>query len=347
VSSLLFPFSLIYGLVMRLRNAMYDRGILKSHRFDLPVIAVGNLRVGGTGKTPMVDHIVRSLESLNVAIVSRGYGRKSTGFHEVISSDTSAQCGDEPLQLKRTLPHTVVAVDESRVRGINTVLDRYPRSEVVILDDAYQHRAVKPALLILLTAYSDLYCEDFVLPQGRLREPRSGAQRAAAIVVTKCPEDLALEESTRITLRLKPLPHQQVFFATEHYDSAFHYRNTTEARVVGKTAEIILVTGLADASRLKDYVSKTHTLVKHFDFSDHHNFTETEMKEIVRSVKMLHSEKAAILTTMKDFQRMEPWLKTPAFAQLPLHIQPVSLRFLFDRETVFNQLVHGHLRKGR
>ncbi len=218
VRKLLYPFSLLYGSVTYLRNKFYDKGFFKSHSYEIPVIAVGNLSVGGTGKTPMVEYLIELLkQDRKVATLSRGYKRSSKGFHLLQGSETAAEVGDEPLQFKNKFPEVLVAVDESRSHGIEQLLQNSTPPDLILLDDAFQHRKVKAGLYILLTPYQKLYSNDLVLPAGDLREPKAGAKRADIVIVTKCPENFSEKEEKKVASKLKLQERQQLYFSSINY----------------------------------------------------------------------------------------------------------------------------------
>ena len=220
---ILFPFSWLYWAITAIRNHFYDKGLFTSYTFDLPVIAIGNLSTGGTGKTPQTEYLIRLLSGrYRVATLSRGYKRKSKGFVLAGDSANAAILGDEPYQFHSKFQNIRVAVDADRKNGIGQLLSLSPRPEVILLDDAYQHRRVKAGFYILLTAYGDLYADDFILPAGNLREGRSGAKRAAVIIVTKCPPELSQSEQVKIRAKLKAQPGQKVYFTHIDYDTEVH-----------------------------------------------------------------------------------------------------------------------------
>ncbi|MEL6943865.1 MAG: tetraacyldisaccharide 4'-kinase, partial [Bacteroidota bacterium] len=235
VKILLAPFSLLYGLGISIRNVFYQNGVLKSVEFNIPTISVGNLSVGGAGKTPHVEYLIRLLKDyINVATLSRGYKRKTKGFMLVNPKNSAEGVGDEPLQYKRKFPDIVVAVGESRTMAIPEIMSKAPNTQVVLLDDAFQHIAIKPSLNILLTEYDHPFSEDYLLPSGRLREWRSAYQRADTIIVTKCPFDLTLEAKEKMLHKLQALPSQKVFFSYYQYGNPYYIFNS---KYVGKLVE--------------------------------------------------------------------------------------------------------------
>ncbi len=307
---ILFPFSVLYHGVTALRNWLYDNNFLKSASFDLPVICVGNLSMGGTGKTPMIEFIISFLkEEKRVAVLSRGYKRKSKGFQYVEVFNTVDEVGDEPLQFKRKFPNNKIAVDGNRRRGITNLA---PNADVILLDDAFQHRKVKPSFSILLTTYADLYIKDYLLPAGNLRESRAGAKRADFIVVTKCPEKMPYAEQQKIQFELELKSYQRVYFSTINYASIVQNKTSSKPLEVLMNKEFTLVTGIANPIPLVSYLQKYGCIFEHISFTDHHNFSDSE-------IAMLQ-KKAFILTTEKDFMRLEGKINEALLYYLPIHI---------------------------
>lgn len=322
---ILFPFALLYGLIMLIRNYFYESGILKSTSFDFPIICVGNLSVGGTGKTPMIEYLLNFLlKNYKVAALSRGYGRSSSGFIHVTGQEDAKEVGDEPLQFKTKFKNAIVAVDEKRVRGVNFLKQQFS-PDIVLLDDAYQHRKVKAGFNILLTGYGDLYSDDFMLPTGSLREFSSGAERADIVVVTKCPKDLSEEEQDKITRKLNLRPFQKIFFSYIEYGGAV--KNSSEEISLQKLAQekIKLVTGIANPQSLLLFLSKVGIDFVHHEFPDHHNFSAADIKRF--------SADPFILTTEKDFMRLQNLVPHDS-----LYYLPIKMKFLKNAEEFENEL---------
>ncbi|WP_250433015.1 tetraacyldisaccharide 4'-kinase [Hanstruepera flava] len=311
---LLFPIVPIYFLVTWLRNRFYDTGMYKSKSYDFPLIAVGNLSTGGTGKTPMVEYIIRLIkEDRKVATLSRGYGRKTKGFLLANAEATADSIGDEPFQFYNKFKEDVqIAVCEDRQNGIAKLRLQEGQPEVIILDDAYQHRKVKAGFYVLLTSYGKLYTNDIVLPTGNLREPRSGAKRAQVIVVTKCPPDLSEIQKQQIQNKLNPLPHQKLYFSSIEYSDKVY--SETEEKMLMDLKDFTLITGIANPQPLVDYLEDLKMIFEHLKFGDHHHFTATEIEEFEKL--------DCILTTEKDFMRlkMHPTIKQKLF-YLPITTQ--------------------------
>lgn len=331
---ILFPFSILYGGIMLLRNKLYDRGIMSSKKFDLPVIAVGNLSMGGTGKSPMVEYLVNLLKpDYKIATLSRGYRRKTSGYILLSGQESAAEVGDEPLQFKSKFKDVLVAVDESRSHGIEQLLKEANRPEVVILDDAFQHRKVKAGFYILLTSYSNLYKNDLVLPAGNLREPATGAKRANIIVITKCPDDLGMEEQEEIRRRIKPKAGQEVYFSSIGYSEEIYSRNINLKLKELQKSPFTLVTGIANPKPLMEHLEKQGLRFEHRAFKDHHNFTEEE----IRSLQ--HEE--LILTTEKDYMRLKNEISREKIFYLP-----IRTRFL-NGAADFDARVRGYVQEER
>ena len=327
---ILFPFVPIYFLVTWFRNLAYDKGWFKSISYDFPVVCVGNLSAGGTGKTPMVEYLIRLLkDETNLATLSRGYGRKTKGFLLAENNITATELGDEPFQFYHKFKDEItVAVDEDRQHGISTLRALKPKPDVVILDDAFQHRKVKAGYNILLTTYNNLYVDDFVLPTGNLREPKKGAKRANIIVVTKCPEFLSQKDKEAIVLKLKPKVYQHVFFSHIGYNDSV--LNETEKFSLNKLESFTLVTGIANAKPLVNYLKSLQLDFNHFEFKDHHNFTENDIKKL--------SELDKIVTTEKDYMR----LKNEDILKDKLYFMPIKIKIdnSEDFDTLIKEFTH-------
>lgn len=316
---LLLPFAILYGLGVRLRHFLYDRGWLSSKRYPFPILCVGNLAVGGTGKTPMVEYLVRLLGQEQVAILSRGYRRKTRGFVLADDSATAMTLGDEPYQYHRKFPRATVAVCESRQEGIERLLEN-PHFKYIILDDAFQHHKVQAGTNLLLTSYDKLYTQDFLLPVGSLRDIRSRARKAQIIIVTKCPE-LTQAEQEKIIQQLKPLPSQKVYFTSIAYSDRVYSHEDSQALKDFIATPFTLVTGIANPTPLVDFLEKQGASFEHLAYSDHHHFSNREL-ELLR-------QKGRILTTEKDYVRLEGALST-------LYYLPIETQFLNDQRLIFN-----------
>lgn len=317
---LLLPVVPIYFVITWLRNKLYDWGIKKSTSYDFPVIAIGNLSVGGTGKSPMVEYLIRLLKNeVVLATLSRGYKRETKGFYRVLKSSTAKQVGDEPLQFKTKFDDIDVVVDEDRRNGIQQLVNSIPKPEVILLDDAYQHRKVKAGFYILLTSYEDLYSDDMVLPTGNLREPRKGAERANVVVVTKCPKDISEAERAKIKIRLKVNSNQGLYFSYIDYDKNIKNSKTTQSIDALLNNKFTLVTGIANPKPLLNYYTELGLKFDYKRFPDHHNFTKEQLDS-------LQKEKL-IVTTEKDYMRLTGFLQ-----ELDVWYQPIMMKFIDNQE---------------
>lgn len=324
---ILFPFAILYGFITSIRNFLFDIGVLKSTSFPIPVIAVGNLSVGGTGKTPQIEYLIRLLsENYHVATLSRGYKRKSKGFVLADASTNAETLGDEPFQYYQKFPQITVAVDANRTNGIQQLLKKENPPEIILLDDAFQHRKVKADLYILLTAYNDLYCDDFMLPTGNLRESRSGANRAEIVIVTKCPETLSEVEKLEIEAKLNLNDNQKLFFTTIRYDHLV-YSKCKEIPVfdIHKKNKLLLA-GIAKPEPFYNFLKNDADKI--LTFPDHHHFSESEIDEIKSK-----ANQRLIVTTEKDYVRIKD-----DFSPEQLYYLPIQTAFLAD-EKIFKETI--------
>jgi tetraacyldisaccharide 4'-kinase len=333
LTPLLFPFSVLYDAVTTIRNRLFDLGIRPCAIFEVPVIGVGNLSVGGTGKTPMIEFLIRLLATdYSVATLSRGYGRNTKGIRIVGNGDDASSVGDEPFQLyKKYGAKVVVAVGEERAMAIPYMLHQHPEINLILLDDAFQHRSVKPSFQILLTDYNHLFVDDFLLPAGRLRESRSGARRADVIVVTKCPPNVTDDEMMSIESSIRKYTSTAVFFSKISYGNILPVNEGSPY----KPDKVILVTGIANPNPLAGYLTQNYNLIKHFSFADHHEFTAKDMEHICAAAK---KEEAVVVTTEKDLVKMDVQKFNAAsvtLAYLPIEIQFIKNGKDFD-EMVLN-----------
>ncbi len=321
---LLFPFAVLYGLITSIRNFLFDTGILKSTSFDIPVIAVGNLSVGGTGKTPQIEYLIRLLsDKYKVATLSRGYKRKSEGFVLADSTSNAEILGDEPFQFYQKFPNIQVAVDANRTNGITQLLSQKNKPEIILLDDAYQHRKVKAGFYILLTSYDDLYADDFMLPTGNLRESRSGANRANIIVVTKCPKDLSEQSQEEIRLKLNLNCSQQIYFTFIDYDDAIFGKEEKITVDVIKNESKILLAGIAKPAPFFEYLKNENDGC--LTFPDHHHFSDADLDEIQNKAK-----NKKIITTEKDYVRLKDSKLVSQLYYLPIKSTFINQHQNFD-----------------
>ena len=324
---ILFPFSILYGCITSFRNFLFDKGILQSYSFDVPIIAVGNLSVGGTGKTPQIEYLIRLLApNYKIATLSRGYKRKSEGFVLADANSTPEILGDEPFQIHQKFPQIKVAVDADRKNGIEKLLSIKDKPEVILLDDAFQHRRVKAGFYILLSAYGDLFCEDFLLPTGNLRESRKGAKRADVIIITKCPKDLS--EIAQQNIKNKIGLEVPIYFSYIDYHDLVYNPNESKKVSEIKLLDKLVIAGIAKPEPFFNYleVSKNDCLV----YPDHHFFTEKDLNQIEAK-----ANNKVIITTEKDFVRlMHHHWKTP------IYYLPIKSSFLTKREELDNKILN-------
>jgi len=314
---------------MHIRNFLYDNAFFKSSAPSIPVIAVGNLSVGGTGKTPMIEYLIRLLESqYAVAVLSRGYKRKSIGFVLANESTSVQELGDEPFQFHQKFPNITVAVDANRTQGIQHILAQKPNTQVILLDDAFQHRKVKAGLYILLTAYNDLFCDDYVLPMGNLREARSGKKRAHLVVVTKCPPALSAAEQANIKAKLGVT--QPVFFTSIDYDEQVYSSNKQLSVAEIKPKQKVLLAGIAKPKPFFQALQSGQD--QELIYPDHHNFTSAELAEI----KALTAQQL-VITTEKDYVRLQHQLPENSLYYLPIQTQFIA------EEAAFIQFIQSHV----
>jgi tetraacyldisaccharide 4'-kinase len=338
---LLLPFAMLYDAATTVRNRLFDMNYKPSTRFDIPVISVGNLAVGGTGKTPMVEHLIRLLQAeFKLATLSRGYGRKTKGFKIAGPADTAASLGDEPFQLyKKFAPGVNVVVGEDRAYAIPMLLQELEDTDAVIMDDAYQHRSVIPGLSILLTEYGNPFYSDYLLPYGRLREAREGARRADAIVVTKCPPQLSDDKAMKIEKRIRTYSGKPVFFSRIRYGEPVGFGKPG----VTLSKKIILISAIANAHILEAYVSKSYTMLKHFSFRDHYVITTNDLRKIEPMLKDFPEGEVSILTTEKDMVKLQREELGSLVRQLPLFYLPIETEFIRNGKD-FDMLVLSFMR---
>lgn len=326
---ILFPLAVLYGLGVAIRNGLYSIGLLKGVSFNIPVISVGNLSVGGTGKTPHTEYLIRLLrDHLRLAVLSRGYRRKSSGYLEVNPYHDAGLVGDEPLQYKRKYPDVQVVVAESRSLAIPLLLRSYPETQVVILDDGFQHREVIPGLNLLLTEFNRLYTRDWLLPVGRLREWRDAAGRADMIMVTKCPMGMTSSEMQSIRNEVKQNENQDVFFSRYVYGHPYRMYGSPERLELNANIDVLLVVAIAGTEYLLDYVDTQCGEVKMLEYRDHHSFSSFDIGNIELYFKnMIAGRQNIILTTEKDAVRLDIHRELLQTLSLPIFILPVAVQF--------------------
>ena len=351
INKWLLPLSWLYGLAVGIRNALFEMGILKSRAFDVPVISVGNITVGGTGKTPHVEYLIRLLQDRwQVAVLSRGYKRKTRGFLVADDSTTARDIGDEPFQMKKKYPKATIAVDKKRVHGIETLTARDKKLDVVLLDDAFQHRYVKPGINILLVDYHRLIIYDKLLPAGRMREPLSGKNRADIVIVTKCPKELKPMEYRVITKAMDLFPYQQLFFTTLTYGELQPVFNNQRENMELKTMKdlksmsVLLLSGIASPRQIIEDLTPQVACLHPLTFADHHNFRPKDVALINDTFESLPSPKC-IVTTEKDAARIVTLKGLSDEVKQNIYTLPVHIKFMLEQEDKFNENIIGYVRK--
>ena len=320
---ILFPLAILYGWITQFRNFLYDKGILKSYAFDIPIIAVGNLSVGGTGKTPQIEYLIRLLSAdYKVATLSRGYKRQSKGFILANELSTAATLGDEPYQMHLKFPNIQVAVDADRKTGIEQLLSNESKPEIIVLDDAFQHRKVKAGFYVLLTTFQELYVDDFMLPTGNLRESKTGARRADIIIVTKCSSSIT--EADMATVKRKLRTDKPIFFSTVAYDASGYSLDSKIAVEELKSMSKLLVAGIAKPKAFFDYLQNEDDEI--MEFPDHHHFSASDLETIKKS-----AGNKRIVTTEKDFVRLKEHLPPNQLFYLPIRTTFIENSGVFDQ----------------
>lgn len=344
IKLLLSPLALLYGLIVSLRLQLYRWKILRSTAFDLPVISVGNLSAGGTGKTPHIEYLIRLLkEHIPVGVLSRGYMRKTSGFHIVESNETATSAGDEPLLLKKKHPDITVAVGESRIEGIPLMLAKHPEIKTILLDDAYQHLGLTPGLNILLTEYNDPFTKDYLLPAGRLREWRSGYERADIIIVTKCPVELKPADKAKMIAEISPLPHQRIYFSYYEYGTPYAPFQQGASLSLSQELDVFLVCGIAKTDYMTDYLVDQVGVLKYLEFEDHHFFSNHDIGRVMAIFKNIESANKIILTTEKDAVRFQLHRQYIHQTKMPLFVLPIRVRFHDGDGSLFDEDIRNFL----
>lgn len=334
----LYPLALIYGAVVWLRNRLYDSGFYSSIEFSVPVISVGNLSVGGTGKTPHIEYLVRLLQyQFRVATMSRGYKRRTQGFLLADAETNALKIGDEPMQYHMKFPELTVSVAEERMTGIPKLLQQRPSTEVVLLDDAFQHRSVKPGVNILITDYSKPFYSDRILPAGTLRENRPAYKRADVIIVSKCPEGMKTQEAEEIEKKINPFEHQKVFFTKMFYEAAYDLFTKERIELTGKN--IILVCCIAKPAPLIKHLEAKANDVHVLSYPDHHYFLRKDIEELQATYKNWDVKDKVIVTTEKDATRLHLHAEKLKEWGVTIAVLPIQVSFLFNRGNEFDQLI--------
>lgn len=349
INELLSPLSFLYGIGVRIRNFLFNIGLLSSKQYPIPVICIGNLAVGGTGKTPHTEYIIRLLESkYKIAVLSRGYKRKTSGYILATTNSTSQEIGDEPFQMKQKFPNILVAVDSKRTRGIDNLLalPESKRPDIILLDDAFQHRYVSPSFSIVLTDYNRLYYYDKLLPAGFLREPAYGIHRADAVIVTKCDEMKPIEYRI-IEENMKLLAHQELFFTRIVYKEIQPvFSSETSAKTkneIKKDDEILVLSGIASPLPFIEEIKKYTDKVTPITFADHHDFNRQDIRKIKSAFDKLTSPEKFILCTEKDAARFKSNPFFPEEWKDKLYYMPITIEFCIHKKDQFDNMINKHI----
>jgi len=351
IKIILYPLSILYGIVVYIRNALYDYKILRSTEFDIPVISIGNITVGGTGKTPHTEYLITLLKKhVEVVTLSRGYKRRTKGFMLVETGSDVRDVGDEPLQIKKKFSEVTVAVDENRVHGINRLLQEPVQPDVVLLDDAFQHRRVNPGINILLIDYNRPVDSDYLLPLGRLRERKYQQRRANVIIYTKCPDEITPIKRRIIMKEVNLRPYQSLYFTTMEYgdpvavftDGAVPIPNLHEKQVSS-----LLLSGIANPDQFRKYLSAKTNLLDELVFGDHHRYTTKDMKQIEQKFEQLKAHDPFIITTEKDAMRLLGEADLPQTIKSRLYYIPLKIKFLQSEGKSFDKKIVGYVKDNR
>ncbi len=347
---LLYPPSVVYGLITGIRNFLYNNNVLPSEEFSLPVICVGNIAVGGTGKTPHTEYLIELLrDKYKVATLSRGYKRATRDFKIASFASSVREIGDEPLQICRKFPEILVTVDRNRVSGVKNILQLKPETDVIILDDGFQHRRITPGFSILLTDFEKLLSTDHLMPYGSLREDKSNMSRADVILITKSPENITPIERRLILKQIDKAPYQNLYFTSLTYkDPVPVFENSVgpvPSLSVCKGSSIILVTGIANPVPFKEHLEKSFGEIVHLSFPDHHNFKEMDIKKISKAFEDLKSQEKYIVTTEKDAVRIREFTNIADSLKSSFYYFPVGIKFLNNDKEKFDNLIVEYVRK--
>jgi tetraacyldisaccharide 4'-kinase len=345
---LLLPITCIYAIIIALRNLLYASGILSRTQFDIPIICIGNLSAGGTGKTPHIEWVIKTFQNeFNMAVLSRGYKRKTSGYLLAMPHHTAADIGDEPLQIKRKFENVPVAVSENRVLGVPELLSDAQDTQCVLMDDGFQHLPIKPGFSILLTDYNCRYTTDWLLPSGRLREFRSGAKRAQCVVVTKCPADLTHQQAEQIKQELNAEPHQPVFFTTIAYSSfvtsVFDAQQQIAVNTLAGYATLVL-SGIADAGRFEQFLEQISLQSVALRFSDHQQYASSHIDTICQTFEKMKGEEKMVVTTEKDAVKLTH-IDDERLKKLPVYYLPCEVKFLFEGDAIFKKILYEFITK--
>lgn len=346
---LLFPFALLFGCIVYVRNKLYDWGIFRSQKFDVGTIVVGNLSVGGSGKSPHIEYLVRLLKKeYSVAVLSRGYKRKTKGFRLAKQHATAHEVGDEPAQFKHKFRKQIVAVDEKRTRGIRKMMDIDPYTDVILLDDAFQHRSVKPGLSILITDFHLPYFDDYLMPTGRLREHASGARRADIVIVSKCPKVVTPFTRRRFQEGLKLKDHQSLFFTKYKYGNLHRVFNGSEPpHKLKKYSSIVMLAGIANPYPLEEKLGPYCNELVRLNYPDHYQYKKSDFERIKKAYDNIFTKNKIIITTEKDATRIRTAVGNEIIKDLPLYYIPVEVVFHKGQKQKFDSRILDYVEKDR
>jgi tetraacyldisaccharide 4'-kinase len=351
---LLYPVSLLYGLITGIRNFLYDYGILSSISFPVPIICVGNLTVGGTGKTPHTEYLLSLLEKdFKVAVLSRGYKRETSDFRIATTASDVSEIGDEPLQIFRKFPDVLVAVDRRRVSGVRRIMELAPETDIIILDDGFQHRSITPGLSIILSDYERPCTRDYMLPFGNLREGKSNMRRADIILITKCPKNLNAIQRRLTVKEVGKAAYQNLFFTSLSYKAPLsvfpglkiEMTRLDLARSAGSS--VVLITGIANPKPLKEYLLKFFSEITELSYPDHYSFREKDIDAIALAFYNLNTASKYLITTEKDAVRLREFTNLEEPLRSALYYIPVGIHFLNEDKEEFDKLVIDYVRKNK
>ncbi|NLO71446.1 MAG: tetraacyldisaccharide 4'-kinase [Porphyromonadaceae bacterium] len=343
---LFYLFSVLYGGITEVRNFLFDKNILKSVEFSMPIICVGNLAVGGTGKTPHTEFLLCTLaENHKTAVLSRGYKRETKGFLLADENTSAKQIGDEPFQIFSKFPDTIVAVDEKRVNGVLELTKMYPEIEVIILDDAFQHRHIRPGLNILLTDFNLLFTEDSMLPYGTLRESPKNSKRADIVIVTKCPNELEHIEKEDFKVKLKLQSDQEIFFSAYEYGEIYSvFREKKVNFTINEDTSVMMVTGIENPKPMAEYLNRFTDRIIPFQYPDHHRFSESDLRDIEGKFNEVAGEKV-IITTEKDAARLKSEKFVSDVIKNNLFGLPLRVKILNNEQEILINKIYDYVRK--
>lgn len=346
---ILGPLSLLYGTIVGIRNILFNTRVLSSKEYSVPIICIGNITVGGTGKTPHTEILIKKLrKEFKVACLSRGYKRKSKGFILATEDSTARQIGDEPKQIKNKFPDIMVAVDKNRCRGIEKLMAMENPPEVIILDDAFQHRYVKPDLSIILSDYNRPFYEDFIMPYGRLRESRRSKERANIFVVTKCPDTITPIERRIIAKNIDVRPYQKLYFTKMAYGKLMpvfnNVKNNLPEKIFNHT--VLMISGIANPKPLREQLNKTHKEIIQITYPDHHSFSKKDIKEITSRYKKIENSNKIIITTEKDAMRLRMFDFDQEIKE-NLFFLPIESKFMHEDREDYMEQIATYVRKNK